>query len=99
MTQFEQYVKLNKKIPQELLTSLTGIEEPSRLADTIAAHLPLKIEKKQAMLEQFRTVKRHKALLEQLEKERDIVRVEKRKRGRDQDQKEKSQHEDHITDQ
>src|SRR5690625_4189922 len=91
MAQLEQYVKLNKKIPQEILTSLTGIDEPSRLADTIAAHLPLKLEQKQNMLEQFDTVTRLEALLEQLETEIDILQVEKRIRGRVKRQMEKSQ--------
>src|SRR5690625_1430021 len=99
MAQFEQYVKLNKKIPQESLTSLTGIEEPSRLADTIAAHLPLKLEQKQAMLEQFSTVKRLEALLEQLENEIDILQVEKRIRGRVKKQMEKSQRDYYLNEQ
>src|SRR5690625_3082697 len=99
MAQFEQYVKLNKKIPQEILTSLTGIEEPSRLADTIAAHLPLKLEQKQAMLEQFSTVKRLEALLEQLENEIDILQVEKRIRGRVKKQMEKSQRDYYLNEQ
>src|SRR5699024_11455532 len=58
MAQFEQYVKLNKKIPQEILTSLTGIEEHSSLADTIAAHLTLKLEQQHAMLDQFINIER-----------------------------------------
>src|SRR5690625_2930786 len=99
MAQFEQYVKLNKKIPQEILTSLTGIEEPSRLADTIAAHLPLKLEQKQAMLEQFNTVERLEALLEQLETEIDILQVEKRIRGRVKKQMEKSQRDYYLNEQ
>jgi ATP-dependent Lon protease len=53
LTQFDQYVKLNKKIPPEILTSLSGIDEPGRLADTVAAHLPLKLDQKQAVLEMF----------------------------------------------
>src|SRR5690625_1645447 len=99
MAQFEQYVKLNKKIPQEILTSLTGIEEPSRLADTIAAHLPLKLEQKQEMLEQFNTVERLEALLEQLETEIDILQVEKRIRGRVKKQMEKSQRDYYLNEQ
>jgi len=99
MAQFEQYVKLNKKIPQEILTSLTGIEEPSRLADTIAAHLPLKLEQKQAMLEEFGTVERLEALLEQLENEIDILQVEKRIRGRVKKQMEKSQRDYYLNEQ
>src|SRR5690625_2381956 len=99
MAQFEQYVKLNKKIPQEILTSLTGIEEPSRLADTIAAHLPLKLEQKQAMLEEFGTVERLEALLEQLENEIDILQVEKKIRGRVKKQMEKSQRDYYLNEQ
>src|SRR5690606_23165323 len=63
IAQFEQYVKLNKKIPQEILTSLTGIEDAGRLADTIAAHLPLKLEQKQQMLEVTGTSQRLESLL------------------------------------
>src|SRR5690606_27079671 len=78
MSQFDQYVKLNKKIPPEILTSLAGIDEPGRLADTIAAHLPLKLEQKQKMLEIIDTGERLEALLAQLETELDILQVEKR---------------------
>src|SRR5690625_3772166 len=99
MAQFEQYVKLNKKIPQEILTSLTGIEETSRLEDTIAAHLPLKLEQKQAMLEQFNTVERLEALLERLGNEIDILQVEKRIRGRVKKQMEKSQRDYYLNEQ
>src|SRR5690625_5964303 len=99
MTQFEQYVKLNKKIPQEILTSLTGIEEPSRLADTVAAHLPLKLEQKQTMLEQPDTLKRLEALLAQLETEIDILQVEKKIRGRVKKQMEKSQRDYYLNEQ
>jgi len=99
MGQFEQYVKLNKKIPQEILTSLTGIDEPNRLADTIAAHLPLKLEQKQDMLEQFNTVSRLEGLLEQLETEIDILQVEKRIRGRVKRQMEKSQRDYYLNEQ
>src|SRR5512137_1760458 len=57
LTQFDQYVKLNKKIPAEILTSLSGIDDPGRLADTVAAHLPLKLDQKQAVLEMFEVKK------------------------------------------
>ena len=67
LSQFDQYVKLNKKIPPEILTSLSGIEEPGRLADTIAAHLPLKLEQKQQVLEMFDVKARLEHLLAQLE--------------------------------
>ncbi|MFX6202022.1 LON peptidase substrate-binding domain-containing protein, partial [Acinetobacter baumannii] len=64
--QFDQYVKLNKKIPPEILTSLAGIDDAGRLADTIAAHLPLKLEQKQVILEIFNVTKRYEHLLGQL---------------------------------
>ena len=97
--QFDQYVKLNKKIPPEILTSLSGIEEPGRLADTIAAHLPLKLEQKQAILEMFSTSLRLEHLLTQLETELDILQVEKRIRGRVKRQMEKSQREYYLNEQ
>ncbi|MDE2120218.1 MAG: LON peptidase substrate-binding domain-containing protein, partial [Betaproteobacteria bacterium] len=82
VTQFDQYVKLNKKIPPEILTSIAGIDNPGRLADTIAAHLPLKLEHKQTVLELSDVHARLENLLEQLEREVDILQVEKRIRGR-----------------
>src|SRR6476619_4646254 len=88
--QFDQYVKLNKKIPPEILTSLAGIDDPGRLADTIAAHLPLKLEQKQVILEIFDVAKRHEHLLGQLEK---------RIRGRVKRQMEKSQREYYLNEQ
>ena len=91
VAQFEQYVKLNKKIPPEILTSLAGIDDAGRLADTIAAHLPLKLEQKQKMLEIVGTSERSEGLLTQLETEIDILQVEKRIRGRVKKQMEKSQ--------
>ena len=99
MAQFEQYVKLNKKIPQEILTSLTGIDEPGRLSDTIAAHLPLKLEQKQRMLEVAGTAERLEGLLSQLEEEIDILQVEKRIRGRVKKQMEKSQRDYYLNEQ
>ena len=99
VSQFDQYVKLNKKIPPEILTSLSGIDEPGRLADTIAAHLPLKLEQKQKMLEVFSTSERLEALLAQLETEIDILQVEKRIRGRVKKQMEKSQREYYLNEQ
>ncbi|HRY90698.1 MAG TPA: LON peptidase substrate-binding domain-containing protein, partial [Rubrivivax sp.] len=80
--QFDAYVKLNKKIPPEILTSIAGIDDPGRLADTIAAHLPLKLEAKQSVLDLFGVDKRLERLLELLEHEVDILQVEKRIRGR-----------------
>ena len=97
--QFDQYVKLNKKIPPEILTSIGGIEEAGRLADTIAAHLPLKIEQKQEVLEMFDVRSRIERLLSQLEAEIDILQVEKRIRGRVKRQMEKSQREYYLNEQ
>ncbi|RXZ38926.1 endopeptidase La [Oxalobacteraceae bacterium CAVE-383] len=97
--QFDQYVKLNKKIPPEILTSLSGIDDAGRLADTIAAHLPLKLEQKQVILEIFDVAKRHEHLLGQLEGELDILQVEKRIRGRVKRQMEKSQREYYLNEQ
>ncbi|WP_019939301.1 endopeptidase La [Bordetella sp. FB-8] len=99
VAQFEQYVKLNKKIPPEILTSLAGIDDPGRLADTIAAHLPLKLEQKQAMLEITGTSERLESLLAQLEAEIDILQVEKRIRGRVKKQMEKSQRDYYLNEQ
>ncbi|HWS12212.1 MAG TPA: endopeptidase La [Rhodocyclaceae bacterium] len=99
IAQFDQYVKLNKKIPPEVLTSLSGIEEAGRLADTIAAHLPLKLEQKQEVLEIFDIGERLERLLTQLETELDILQVEKRIRGRVKRQMEKSQREYYLNEQ
>jgi ATP-dependent Lon protease len=99
LTQFDQYVKLNKKIPPEILTSLSGIEEAGRLADTIAAHLPMKLELKQEILEMFNVDDRLDKLLGQLETELDILQVEKRIRGRVKRQMEKSQREYYLNEQ
>ncbi len=99
VAQFDQYVKLNKKIPPEILTSLAGIEEAGRLADTIAAHLPLKLEQKQEVLEMFDIGGRLERLLSQLESELDILQVEKRIRGRVKRQMEKSQREYYLNEQ
>ena len=99
VAQFEQYVKLNKKIPPEILTSLAGIDDAGRLADTIAAHLPLKLEQKQKMLEIVGTSERLEGLLTQLETEIDILQVEKRIRGRVKKQMEKSQRDYYLNEQ
>ena len=99
ISQFDQYVKLNKKIPPEILTSIAGIEEAGRLADTIAAHLPLKLEQKQEVLEMFEIRPRIERLLSQLETEIDILQVEKRIRGRVKRQMEKSQREYYLNEQ
>jgi len=99
LTQFDQYVKLNKKIPPEILTSLSGIDEGGRLADTIVAHLPLKLEQKQEVLEMISVNKRLEHLLGLLEGELDILQVEKRIRGRVKRQMEKSQREYYLNEQ
>ena len=99
LAQFDQYVKLNKKIPPEIITSLAGIEEAGRLADTIAAHLPMKLELKQEILEMLGVDERLDKLLGQLETELDILQVEKRIRGRVKRQMEKSQREYYLNEQ
>ena len=99
IAQFDAYVKLNKKIPPEILTSLAGIDNAGRLADTIAAHLPLKLEQKQEVLEMFDLKLRLDHLLGQLESEIDILQVEKRIRGRVKRQMEKSQREYYLNEQ
>ena len=97
--QFDQYVKLNKKIPPEILTSLAGIDEAGRLGDTIAAHLPLKLEQKQEVLEMFGVKQRLEHLLKLVEGELEILQVEKRIRGRVKRQMEKSQREYYLNEQ
>src|SRR3954451_7958843 len=99
LTQFDQYVKLNKKIPPEILTSMSGIDDGGRLADAIAAHLPLKLEQKQQILEMSDVGKRLEHLLGVLEGEVDILQVEKRIRGRVKRQMEKSQREYYLNEQ
>ncbi len=99
VAQFDQYVKLNKKIPPEILTSLVGIDEAGRLADTIAAHLPLKLEQKQEILEMFPVRARLEHLMSLMEGEIDILQVEKRIRGRVKRQMEKSQREYYLNEQ
>ena len=99
LTAFDQYVKLNKKIPPEILTSIASIDDAGRLADTVAAHLPLKLEQKQQVLEMFGVKARLEHLLAQLETEIDILQVEKRIRGRVKRQMEKSQREYYLNEQ
>ncbi|MGB7181393.1 MAG: endopeptidase La, partial [Burkholderiaceae bacterium] len=99
LTQFDQYVKLNKKIPPEILASLNGIDDNGRLADTIAAHLPIKIDQKQDVLETISVSERLEKLLAQIETELDILQVEKRIRGRVKRQMEKSQREYYLNEQ
>lgn len=98
-TQFDQYVKLNKKIPPEILTSLATINEAGRLADTISAHLTLKLEEKQKILEMLSVSERLEHLLHLMESEIDILQVEKRIRGRVKRQMEKSQREYYLNEQ
>ncbi|MBK5915081.1 endopeptidase La [Rhodocyclus purpureus] len=99
IAQFDQYVKLNKKIPQEILSSIAGIGDAGQLADTIVAHLPLKLEQKQEVLELFDIRVRIERLLAQLESEIDILQVEKRIRGRVKRQMEKTQREYYLNEQ
>ena len=99
MSQFEQYVKLSKKVPPEVLTSVSSIEEPSRLADTIAAHMALKLEEKQNILEMIDLRERLEHLMGMMESEIDLLQVEKRIRGRVKKQMEKSQREYYLNEQ
>lgn len=99
LTQFDQYAKLNKKIPAEIINTINGIDDNSRLVDTIAAHLQLKLEQRQQILETFGIISRMEFLLAQLESELDIMQVEKRIRGRVKRQMEKSQREYYLNEQ
>jgi ATP-dependent Lon protease len=99
MTLFEQYVKLSRKIPPELLTTLAGIEDASRLADTIAAHLGIRIEDKQQILETASVRERMERLMALIEGEIDVLKLEKRIRGRVKTQMEKSQREYYLNEQ
>jgi ATP-dependent Lon protease len=99
MQQFDQYVKLNKKIPPEILTSISSIDDAGRLADTIAAHLPLKLENKQQVLDLANIKARLENLFAQLEHEVDILNVDKRIRGRVKRQMEKNQRDFYLNEQ
>ena len=99
MQQFDQYVKLNKKIPPEILTSISSIDDPGRLADTIAAHLPLKLENKQVVLDLSDVKARLENLFEQLDREVGILNVEKKIRGRVKRQMEKNQRDFYLNEQ
>lgn len=99
LSQFEQYIKLNKKIPPEVLSPLAGIEEPGRLVDTIAAHLSIKVEEKQLLLEMVDAGLRLEHLMAVIENEIDLLNVEKRVRGRVKRQMEKSQREYYLNEQ
>ena len=93
---FDQYIKLNKKIAPEVMTSLSGIDDPSRLADTITAHMSLKMDEKQKMLETFDTKERLEKIINLIEAELDVLSVEKKIRGRVKNQMEKSQREYYL---
>ncbi len=99
MQQFDQYVKLNKKIPPEILTSISSIDDPGRLTDTIAAHLPLKLENKQVVLDLSDVKARLENLFEQLDREVDILNVDKKIRGRVKRQMEKNQRDFYLNEQ
>ena len=99
MQQFDHYVKLNKKIPPEILTSISSIDDAGRLADTIAAHLPLKLDAKQVILDLDAVQARLENLFEQLEREVDILNVDKRIRGRVKRQMEKNQRDFYLNEQ
>ncbi|WP_310609620.1 endopeptidase La [Limnohabitans sp.] len=99
MQQFDQYVKLNKKIPPEILTSIASIDDAGRLADTIAAHLPLKLESKQVVLDLSPVRDRLSNLFEQIEREVEILNVDKKIRGRVKRQMEKNQRDFYLNEQ
>jgi len=99
MGQFDQYVKLNKKVPPEIISSLSSIDDPSRLADTIAAHMSIKIQDKQEILEHVNLRERMEHLITLMESEIDLLQIEKRLRGRVKKQMEKSQREYYLNEQ
>jgi ATP-dependent Lon protease len=99
ISQFEGYVKLNKKIPPEVLTSLSGIEDAARLADTMAAHMPLKLSEKQKVLEMLGINERLEYLMALMESEIDLLQVERKIRTRVKKQMEKSQREYYLNEQ
>ena len=99
MGQFDQYVKLNKKVPPEIISSLSSIDDPSRLADTIAAHMSIKIQDKQEILEHVNLRERMEHLISLMESEIDLLKIEKRLRGRVKKQMEKSQREYYLNEQ
>lgn len=99
MGQFESYIKLNKKIPPEVLASVNGIDDPERLADTIAAHMPLSLEDKQTALELNSITERLEYLMAMMENEEDILKVEKRIRSRVKKQMERSQRDYYLNEQ
>ena len=96
---FDQYVKMNKNVPPEILSSISGVDDPDRLADMIAAQMSLKVKEKQKILEQFDPADRLRHLLNLMESELDLLQVEKRVRGRVKQQMEKSQREYYLNEQ
>ena len=99
ISMFDQYVKLNKKVPPEVLTSLASIDDASRLADTMAAHMSLKLDEKQRVLEVADVQQRLEHLMGQMEEENDVLQLEKRIRGRVKQQMEKNQREYYLNEQ
>jgi ATP-dependent Lon protease len=99
VSHFEQYVKLNKKVPPEILTSLAGIEQPGRLADTVAAHMALKLSEKQKVLESQDVRARLEQVMSMIEGEMEVLQIEKKIRGRVKSQMEKSQREYYLNEQ
>jgi ATP-dependent Lon protease len=99
INQFEGYIKLNKKIPPEVLTSVSGIDDADRLADTMASHMPLKVEEKQKALEIEDVIERLEYLMALMEGEIDLLQVEKKIRSRVKKQMEKSQREYYLNEQ
>ena len=99
VSHFEQYVKLNKKVPPEILTSLAGIEQPGRLADTVAAHMALKLSEKQKVLESQDVRARLEQVMSLIEGEMEVLQIEKKIRGRVKSQMEKSQREYYLNEQ
>ena len=99
VTQFENYVKLSKKVPPEILTSLAGIDQPGRLADTVAAHMSLRLSDKQRVLEAASLRDRLELVMGLVEGEIDVLQIEKRVRGRVKQQMEKSQREYYLNEQ
>src|SRR5690606_24828420 len=99
ISQFEQYVNLSKKVPAEVITSLSGIDDPGRLADTVAAHMALELPQKQIILEMANVRERIEHLLNLMDAEVDVFQVEKKIRGRVKKQMEKSQREYYLNEQ
>ena len=99
VTQFEQYIKLNKKIPPEVLVSVSQIEDPSKLADTIASHIAVKIQEKQTLLELIKITERLEKVFSHMEGEIGVLQVEKRIRNRVKRQMEKTQREYYLNEQ